>query len=150
VLALATSSWAVIDLVTRRPVRINEVLSYPLHPQRAIADTFPTLPLADESCFQQQFTVRRSDLDMNCHVNNVVYASWLLETVPHDIYEQCQLVSLELNFRAEAFANEKVTAEISQQLTGEGNWYLHRITAVGDGRELVRARTHWLKRTDIC
>lgn len=29
---------------------------------------------------------RRSDMDMNGHINNVTYLAWALETVPTDIY----------------------------------------------------------------
>ena len=29
---------------------------------------------------------RRSDMDMNGHINNVTYLGWALETVPEDIY----------------------------------------------------------------
>ena len=34
---------------------------------------------------------RRSDVDMNQHLNNVTYLAWCLETVPLDIYTDCQL-----------------------------------------------------------
>ena len=29
---------------------------------------------------------RRSDMDMNGHINNVTYLAWALETVPSDVY----------------------------------------------------------------
>jgi len=29
---------------------------------------------------------RRSDMDMNGHINNVTYLNWALETVPADVY----------------------------------------------------------------
>lgn len=34
---------------------------------------------------------RRSDVDMNQHLNNVTYLAWCLETVPLDVYTNCQL-----------------------------------------------------------
>lgn len=34
---------------------------------------------------------RRSDVDMNQHLNNVTYLAWCLETVPLDVYTSCQL-----------------------------------------------------------
>ncbi len=34
---------------------------------------------------------RRSDVDMNQHLNNVTYLAWCLETVPLDVYTDCQL-----------------------------------------------------------
>jgi hypothetical protein len=29
---------------------------------------------------------RRGDMDMNGHVNNVMYLAWALETVPNDVF----------------------------------------------------------------
>ena len=34
---------------------------------------------------------RRSDMDMNGHVNNVAYAAWALEAVPRPVYDACHL-----------------------------------------------------------
>lgn len=30
---------------------------------------------------------RRSDVDMNGHINNVTFLAWAIETMPNDIYE---------------------------------------------------------------
>ena len=37
---------------------------------------------------------RRSDMDMNGHINNVTYTAWALETVPIDIYLTYSLVEV--------------------------------------------------------
>lgn len=42
--------------------------------------------------FQQQYTgpkqvARRSDVDMNGHINNVTYLAWAIESMPNDVYE---------------------------------------------------------------
>ena len=34
---------------------------------------------------------RRSDMDMNGHINNVTYVAWTLETVPRSVYERNHL-----------------------------------------------------------
>ena len=34
---------------------------------------------------------RRSDIDMNGHINNVTYLGWALETVPLDTFLTCKL-----------------------------------------------------------
>lgn len=44
---------------------------------------------------------RRSDVDMNGHINNVTYLAWALETVPRDVYynyELQQVMCCMLNF----------------------------------------------------
>ena len=144
-LACATSSWAVIDRGTRRPVRLNEqLLPYRQNPRRALDDDFAPLPQPSRLDAQQQFSVRRSDLDLNGHVNNVVYAGWLLETVPEDFYHHNRLAGIELGFRAEAFAGEEVVAGYERQVTPDNFSFVHQLNAVADGRELVRARTKWV------
>ncbi len=37
---------------------------------------------------------RRSDMDMNGHINNVTYLSWVLETVPREVYVNYDLVQV--------------------------------------------------------
>ena len=72
----------------RRPVRLAGVLpDYLLEPRRAIADDFPPLPRAEAPEREVRFKVRRSDLDMNRHVNNAVYVGWALESVPEQVAE---------------------------------------------------------------
>ena len=144
-LACATSSWAVIDRVTRRPVRLNEqLLPYRQNPRRALADDFATLPRPTRFDREQRFSVRRSDLDLNGHVNNVVYAGWLLDTVPDEICQRYRLAAIELGFRSEAFAREEVLAGHEQQEMDGNLTFVHQVRALEEGRELVRARTCWV------
>ena len=35
-------------------------------------------------------SVRRSDMDMNGHVNNVVFTEWILEAVPQKMYDDAE------------------------------------------------------------
>ncbi len=39
---------------------------------------------------------RRSDMDMNGHINNAAYLAWALETVPKDVFDKWQLTSVSL------------------------------------------------------
>ena len=54
------------------------------------------------------FQVRRRDVDMNGHVNNVVYTEWLLEGVPESAWAELELKEIEIEFRAEATFGETV------------------------------------------
>ena len=142
VVAVATTSWAVIDFKTRRPVRVDRHPPYPLTPRRVIEDDFGTLPVLEKSQTEEHFKVRRSDLDLNRHVNHMVYVGWALDAVPDELAERHMPVSLEIGFRAEALAGEEVT--VSSACTGDAGEILviHRI-ASADGRELTRLRTRW-------
>lgn len=142
VVARATTSWAVIDFKSRKPVHVDHHPPYPLTPRRVIEDRFATLPTIEKEQGGTQFTVRRSDLDLNRHVNHMVYAGWALDAVPDDLAARYKPVSLEIGYRAEALAGEEVT--VSSKCTEEnGNiLVIHRISA-SDGRELTRLRTRW-------
>lgn len=121
------SYWLMLDLDTRRPVRIpNEVLAMaPDQSEHVLAvkqDRLnPSLVSADNSIM---FDVRRSDLDMNRHVNNVKYIEWALAVLkePEAVHE------IDIEFRAEC---------------GMGST-LNSMTAASDNQENI----HLLQRAD--
>ena len=45
--------------------------------------------------------VRRSDMDMNQHVNNVTYLKWATEDLPSDLYSSHVLTGVDIEYRAE-------------------------------------------------
>jgi len=149
IIALATCSFAVLDIATRRPVIISEYLpNYPLLPQRAINDDFVSLPRLDNPETELSFRVGRGDLDMNHHVNNVVYAGWGLETVPMSVAECCSLAELEISYRAEALYGQTVVAR-SRRLDERGELvFLHQLVREEDGVELTRLVSRWWKCPD--
>ncbi len=143
----ATSSWAVLNLVSRRPVRLQDCLpEYPLTARRALDDDFASLPqfpdAPDDTFREIPFLVRRSDLDSNQHVNNTVYTDWALEAVPDDV-AACHLHSLEVSFRAEALYGDSILSQCAVNRTDDGTECLHRIVNSCDKRELARLRTRW-------
>jgi acyl-ACP thioesterase len=140
----ATTSWAALNLLSRRPVKLEEHLpEYPLFPRRAVDDDFASLPaFPDHATREIQFHVLRSDLDSNHHVNNTIFARWALEAVPDDIAAG-RLTELEISFRAEALYGETV---ISRCFAGQDCLCLHQIVNRESGRELARLRTRWTRR----
>jgi acyl-ACP thioesterase len=142
--ALATCSYAALDLATRRPVVIAERLPpYPLLPRRALADAFATLPRLAATEAELTFRVGRGDLDVNRHVNNVVYAAWALETVPESVAEGCFLTDLEIAYRAETFYGETVLARSGKAAGEVEPVLLHQLVRQEDGTELARLVSRW-------
>ena len=140
--ALATTSWAVLDIVTRRPVRLDASLPfYPLDSRRAIDDEFASLPRLEGAEQELPFRVRLMDLDLNRHVNNAVYAAWALEVVPPRVLEERRLAELEIAFRAEARYGDAIVSRCAAE--DDGRSFLHQIVGMGDRRELTRLKTVW-------
>lgn len=143
-LARASTSWALISIASRRPVKLeNNLPPYPLLPARAVADDFAPLPLfPGASAPEVPFRVLRGDLDLNQHVNNTVYARWALEAVPDGIADST-LEELEISFRAEALYGEAIISRCAVLEPEQTTCCLHQIVNQRDNRELARLRTRW-------
>jgi acyl-ACP thioesterase len=139
----ASTSLAVLDMSSRRPVKIDDHLpEYQLNPQRALEDDFASLPVLEKPETRVSMPVLRSDLDMNRHVNNTVYAGWGLEAAPDELAESCQPIEIEIGFRNEALYGDAIVSLCGAE-PGETGYLLHRIEHAVSGRELARLRTRW-------
>jgi len=147
--ARATSVWAVVRLSTRKPVKLDDYLpAYPLLEKKAIDEPLEPLPsFPDETAERQlRFRVLRSDLDINGHVNNVVYAIWALEAVA-DAVAAGSLKELDISFKSEALYGNTVLSLCTTSETDLNYQCLHKIINADDGRELARMKTIWEKQT---
>ncbi|MGD9210611.1 MAG: thioesterase [Desulfobacteraceae bacterium] len=147
--AVAVSGWLVIDISTRKPQRIetfNEML-HPIKGYHAISPNLDKIPPCQQSNdYQRQFAVRRRDLDVNEHVNNVSYMEWILETMPDAILSQKELKKISLNFIGEAKRNDHVLSvaeAVKTEQKSRKSVYLHRIVHQSDPHELLRAKSEW-------
>lgn len=143
-LGRASSSWAMISIATRRPVRLEGNLPpYPLLEQRAVEDDFSALPQFPAFTVPElEFRVLRANLDLNHHVNNAVFAGWAMESVPDEIAGG-SMTELEISFRAEVLYGETVVSRCAVLESGATPCCLHQIVNQRDGRELARLRTRW-------
>jgi acyl-ACP thioesterase len=145
--AQATTSWAVVDLTSGRPVRLDNALpDYPVRAERALASAFPTLPKVENAELELDFRVRRGDLDINQHVNNTVYPVWALEAIPADIDADCRLVELEIAYRAPVTYGDRILSRLQTVPDADRPTYLHQLVGAADGRELTRLRSAWERR----
>jgi medium-chain acyl-[acyl-carrier-protein] hydrolase len=138
--ASALSAWLVVNLTTRRPVRIQTVFQaqYPDIP-RAYLETAEKLTPPQSFERAADFRVRFNDLDENRHVNNVAFMEWAMESVPSEVLSECRLRELAIDFLSEARFQETVT--VRSACEGDGA-FRHGLFCQ-DGREIGRARTAW-------
>lgn len=97
----ATSQWVLIDMATRRPVRLDDAVPKLVqHGARAwdrIFCKFPDFTPEKTHVFKCRF----DDIDVNQHINNAVYAVWATESVGYTYRNEHKLRSIELNFKKE-------------------------------------------------
>ncbi len=143
-LALATSSWVIMDLASKRPVKLDKVLAeLPTFDRRALHDDFAPLPKLINYSREDSFRVRMADLDQNRHVNHTVYVEWALETVPMEILDGFSLVELEVGYRAEAFYGDTLLVRTGVANLGDPAVFQHQLVDCQNGKEFTRLKTRW-------
>jgi acyl-ACP thioesterase len=143
-IAAAVSAWLVLDIRKRRPVRISPFVERlkPIEGNHILPDLPDKLPGLENHNYERKFVVRRRDLDINQHVNNVSFVEWVVESVPPTALNTSVLAELEINFLAEAFYEDHISAK-SRPGDSDSAVFDHSLIRQQDGRELVRARTVW-------
>ena len=141
---VATTSWAVMDLKTRSPRPPQpEFVALITDTTRVLTFEDRSLPRPEAPQWCREYDVRLSDLDLNRHVNNVVYLNWALEPVPLDVWKARTLREVDLSFKAEVRYGETVSVEAESRETADGLEVLHRVLRKVDGAELAVARSRW-------
>jgi fatty acyl-ACP thioesterase A len=168
VIARATSSWIAFNLEKRKLARIpqsvlDEFQTQALPDTLVMGDAYEVEKLPDVRgmpgvTLPESHSVRRTDLDMNNHVNNVVYTEWLLESVPDAFWEKYDLREIILEFRNECHDGDNVDAICCRECGEEGvlnceekpgqATLVHMLLKRGFGMspkeaEVVRARSVW-------
>jgi acyl-ACP thioesterase len=155
----ATSAWALMNMETRRPARLDPHLPvFTRHPERMITDDFAPLPPPYPQAGRASYRAEPGDIDLNDHVNNTVYLGWALRSAP-ECTRSWKLLVLEAAFLGEARLNDEVACltEIGRSAAldagrtaprrrgcGEsGTALLQCLLDEASGRELTRLRTYW-------
>jgi len=157
-----SSTWVMVNMKTRKLSKIpdemlEEFLPFAPDPPRfGLGDTvcklrLPELELPAEFQAPPQ-VARKTDIDLNGHMNNVTYISLALEAVPEDISDNMQIWQVEVDFKGEAMAGDTIECLASstpipeQSLSPEGaRAVLHVVRKCNgeDCKELVRMRSIW-------
>ena len=140
VLIRVTSSWILLNFIKKISVPANELYpNYPTNPERAIDDKFLPIPEVLHSHNNKEFVVRKYDLDMNNHVNNSIYAAYVIEA-GEDMNEGKKLKDISLNFKGEVRYGDTI---ISEAMNDNDGRMIHRLKSKNTGKEITRAITEW-------
>lgn len=143
----ATSNWVAVDLETHRAQRPEDVLDSRHIPDvdRALNFVSKAVPRLKEGDFTTTITARRSDQDINGHVNSVRYAEFCLEAVPTDWLENHQCMGLDIQFRNESWAGDTYLSSCSVSEPDNGKETMqHSLNRISDNTEIVRMRSWWI------
>lgn len=142
-LVAATSSWLVVNVSNRRPVRIAEWYSnrefsslFALSSAASkIVDSGCSMPAVSES-----LCVQVGDIDMNQHVNNVRYIDWAYNTFSIDHYKNFSPTKVVVNFNAECKFGDGIEV---QQFQISNSAHVVNVNRHGDSKNLCRLEFWW-------
>ena len=140
----ATSSWAALNLKTRRPELVDG-LEDKLFSQKekvALVSKLEKLPELTHPVFLRKYTVQYSDIDIVYHVNNVKYIEIMMNAFSLDIHKTKKVHTLEVNYLGEANYGDEVNI-FSQHNTNDPDEYLVNIVRKDDEKEVCRAKFLW-------
>lgn len=136
----ATSSWLVLDLKSRRIVRLSDFNDFPKYEESVFGENAAKVkpPKSDK---ELQFTpVLFNEIDINQHFNTGRYIERIINSYSFDFHEKKELVEFEINFLKEGLPTDSLA--VKRQNTDELN-HLCSVVRESDGTDLVRARLVW-------
>ena len=134
--ALGESEWILVNTDTGRAKRITPEIAgaYQLVPRDVFSEPFPAAPEGEGEAVCR-LDIRRSDMDTNHHVNNLVYLDYALEALP----EGFSWDEVAIAYHRQLLPGQRVVCHrlvqddlVAVDLVGEGDGILH-------GRVLFRA-----------
>ena len=146
VLGLGTSHWILIDTNRRRPIRRLPPFLLEVHPKKSFR-ALPEEPGRWSDSWsspaswveEAHLRVRRSDLDLNRHLNSVTQIEMLLEATPEDHFGK-GMSELVVEFKSEGHLGERLLARSGP--TEDTEIWSFELAEESTGRLVARAKVH--------
>ncbi|MDR2803817.1 MAG: acyl-ACP thioesterase [Treponema sp.] len=110
VIARASSSWLILDIEKRRPLRPTAlVVSMPANEGRSFLEGGARLLVKREGLVKTlERTAVYSDIDFNGHVNNARYIQWVQDALPAGFFKNITKFRIDINYVGEVVLGETV------------------------------------------
>ncbi|MDR0662500.1 MAG: acyl-ACP thioesterase [Spirochaetaceae bacterium] len=110
IMARASSSWLVLDIKKRRPLR-PAALTVAMPPNSGrvyIEGGARSVEKRDGFVKTAERTAFYSDIDFNGHVNNARYIEWIQDALPDDFIKNVEKLRVDINFVGEVARGDNV------------------------------------------
>lgn len=116
-LAIATTKWVFLDAVTRKIQRIPEEVAYKYQQEtekHVFEEEIEKLHEPENEEESIQVKTRRTDIDINNHVNNLNYLDLAYEVLPEDIYRS-ELKNVRITYKHQTEPGETVNVAYNNE-----------------------------------
>ena len=145
VLVRATSSLALIDRTSRKPVPIPGFITSGLESGKGRSIDFSSERIESKTEFDYITNIRTryDDIDINGHMNNSSYAGIFFESIFEKYKETMFLKSIDISFRGEIIYGDELECGVVLLPDSSGKFY-HRLFNKTQGKVSAYAVTEWL------
>lgn len=146
----ALGIWVMVKAVNAKPVRLSSHMPPSLMTRAARnPDIWPNDPDLSAWDHQKRFHIRTSDLDLNQHVNNTVYVTWALETLPMS-WLFCHIPqTLVISFLKETFYPDSVVAKTVVSDQADPVTTCHGIFNETTGKKIAALTMTWKESSHV-
>lgn len=143
-LGKATSTWALIDMESRRMLPTQKTLPMMLPFEKRVDDLeYGNIEKFEKPLYQKEFEVRFDDIDINKHANNSNYLVWALESLPPEFRNTHNIKTIDIKFKKEIALGGKVLTETNLTLENQRPRTTHFIKNIENNEELASVQLNW-------
>ncbi|MFW6310296.1 MAG: acyl-[acyl-carrier-protein] thioesterase [Prolixibacteraceae bacterium] len=138
-----TSSWLVLDLKTKRIVRISNFGEFPKYDENSLGTDAQKVRSPRSEQKPEFSPVRFNEIDINQHFNTGRYIERITDSYDCEFHKNNELAEFEINFLKEGMPDDKLAVKKEETVKDS---HLCSVVRELDGKDLVRARLVWRKR----
>ena len=105
IIALASSKWVLVDIEKGRIIKVESELIEKYHPELTRFafenETFEKIREPEMYQYETEYTVRRTDIDVNNHMHNLNYIELANEALPDEIYRGAFFNDVRITYKKE-------------------------------------------------
>ena len=140
----ASSVWALVQADTLAIAHVGEVLKDNENMIKFVPGEgdlkFAKIPPLTQVDYEETFTVRYNDIDINMHANNGNYIVWAIEPLPYAWKHEKKLKNIDIVFKKEIKCGEALSCKV--QKLDEHNT-LHLLVHAQTQEELCAIKCEW-------
>ena len=121
-IGIATSKWVLINADTKKICKITDDLMSKYEPEeKSVFNTFdlPKLEELSEYSDSLNYSIRKSDIDVNEHVNNLCYLDMAYEILPYDLAFNTECNNFEILYKKQIKFNDNIKTFYGKNEKGE-------------------------------
>ena len=107
--------FLIVDIEKKKPIRIPDTLieRFGMIEEKNF-DKIDRLKIQGEKISEKTIEIEKENIDINGHVNNIVYIDWILKSVDEKFREENELESLNLIYHKEIINQKNVNVSVYQ------------------------------------